>query len=79
MRKIRLTESELTNIVKRVIEEGIGHTLKGGKIKGSGDSHPDLKVIEKETGTVELKQEIGDKTHKILLSPKQVKELKDIL
>jgi hypothetical protein len=53
-------------------------TIKGDKIKGSGDFNPDVVVLEYPDG-VRLTQRIAGKKSVILLSKKQAKELKDSL
>jgi hypothetical protein len=61
-----------------ILKEAYAFTIKGDKIKGSGDFNPDVEVLST-PDNVKLSQKIGNRTHIILLSKKQAKELKNSL
>jgi hypothetical protein len=65
---------KLVNILK----EAYAFTIKGDKIRGSGDFNPDVEVTSTPDG-IKLSQKIGNRTHIILLSNKQANELKNSL
>lgn len=76
---------EISDIPSDVMKQRLGnvneayeYTLKGGSIKGSGDTHPDVVVKSQNDGAI-LAQKYNSKLHKILLSKKQIKDLKNTL
>ena len=61
---------------KTSANEAYSYTLKGGTIRGSGDTWPDIE-IEKTSDTITISQKIGSKTNKVLFSKKQFREMKN--
>ena len=61
-----------------ILKEQYNFTIKGDRIRGSGDFNPNVEIEINNEGAL-LKQKIDNKTHIIVLSKKQVKELKNSL
>jgi hypothetical protein len=61
-----------------ILKEQYTFTIKGDRIRGSGDFNPNVEIEINNEGAL-LKQKIDNKTHIIVLSKKQIKELKNSL